>query len=116
MDELEPIKIIYQDEYLIVVSKPINLPVHKNDFMPHDAPYLNKAIGQITGKGVYNVHRLDSKTSGIIILAFSSEIAHKLTIQFEQKVVKKTYVALTRMQPADSGKFEDKVFIKKKGR
>lgn len=109
------INILYQDEYLIVVDKPVDLPVHKNDFMPHDAPYLTKLIGEITGKWIYNVHRLDSKTSGVIVLAFSSEIAHELTLQFERKEVKKTYFAIVQGNPGE-GTFDDKVLVKKKSK
>jgi len=109
------IPIIYQDEHLIVVNKPIELPVHKNDFMPNDAPYLTKLIGDITGKWIYNVHRLDSKTSGVIVLALSSEMAKELTQQFERKEVQKTYFALVQGNPGE-GTFDQKVLVKKKSK
>ncbi|MFP4025097.1 MAG: RluA family pseudouridine synthase [Thiohalospira sp.] len=108
-------EIIYQDQYLLVCNKPPNLPVHKNDFMPHDAPYLTKQIGQLLNKSVYNVHRLDSKTSGLIVLAFSPEIAKNLTLQFEHKEVEKTYYALVKGNP-ESGTFNEDVLIKKRGK
>jgi len=107
------IPVIYQDNDLVVVEKPVNIPVHKNDFMPKDAPYLTKIVGQLTGKSVYNVHRLDSKTSGLIVLAFSKEIAHALTLQFEKKEVCKTYYAIVRGNPGE-GTFDHKVIVKKK--
>ena len=113
MKDSNQVSIIYQDDYLIVCDKPINLPVHKNDFMPHDAPYLTKVIGQLTQKSVYNVHRLDSKTSGLIVLAFSPEMAKNLTLQFERKEVEKTYYALVKGNPG-SGTFDENVLIKKK--
>ena len=113
-DEIQP-KIIYQDNDLIVCNKPINLPVHKNDFMPHDAPYLTKKIGQILDKSVYNVHRLDSKTSGLIVLALNTKVAKNLTLQFERKEVAKTYYALVKGNP-DSGTFNENVLIKKRGK
>ena len=69
------IPIFFQDEHIIVVDKAAELPVHKNDFMPHDAPYLTKLVGDLTGPWIFNVHRLDSKTSGLIVLTFSSEAA-----------------------------------------
>jgi len=109
------IPVLYRDEHLIVLDKPIDLPVHKNDFMAHDAPYLTKYAGDLTGKWVLNVHRLDSKTSGVIVLAFSKEIAHDLTLQFEQKEVKKIYYAIVQGDPG-SGKFERKVLVKKKSK
>lgn len=107
------IPIIYQDEHIIVVNKPIDLPVHKNDFMPNDAPYLTKLIGDISGKWIYNVHRLDSKTSGVIVLALSSEIAREMTLQFERKEVRKTYYAIVQSNPGE-GSFDRKVLVKKK--
>lgn len=113
MDKNFSIPVIYSDDQLLVVDKPAGLPVHKNDFMPHDAPYLTKLLGDITGKWIYNVHRLDSKTSGVMILALSSEIARELTLQFERKEVKKKYVAVVQGNPGE-GVFNEKVLVKKK--
>jgi tRNA pseudouridine65 synthase len=107
--------VLYRDKYLIVVDKPVNLPVHKNDFMPHDAPYLTKLLGEMEEKWIHNVHRLDSKTSGVIVLAFSKEVAHELTLQFERKEVDKTYYALVLGNPGE-GTFNSKVLVKKKSR
>ncbi len=107
------IPVLYRDEHLIVVDKPTDLPVHKNDFMPHDADYLTKLAGDMTGKWIYNVHRLDSKTSGAIVLAFSKEVAHELALMFERKEVQKTYLAIVQGQPGE-GTFDRKVLVKKK--
>ncbi len=107
------IPVVFQDEHLIVVNKPVDLPVHKNDFMVHDAPYLTKLLGDITGKWIYNVHRLDSKTSGVIVLTFSSECAKILTQQFENKKVQKSYIAIVQGNPGE-GTFDTKVLVKKK--
>lgn len=107
------ISILFQDEHIIVVEKPRDLPVHKNDFMPNDAPYLTKLLGDLTGKWIYNVHRLDSKTSGVMVLALSSEIAHELSLQFERKEVKKTYYSIVQGEPGE-GTFDRKVMVKKK--
>lgn len=105
--------ILFQDDYIIVVDKPIDLPVHKNEFMPEDADYLTKQLGLLTGRSVYPVHRLDAKTSGVIALAFSREIASILTKQFEQKQVKKTYAIVCKDNPGE-GCFDKPVLIKKK--
>jgi len=105
--------IVFQDEAMIAVCKPVDLPVHKNDFMPADAEYLTKQVGQLTGQSVYPVHRLDSKTSGIIVLAFSREVAATLAKQFEQRHVKKTYLLISKGIPGE-GVFTNDVLIKKK--
>ncbi|MBS2099990.1 RluA family pseudouridine synthase [Carboxylicivirga linearis] len=110
---MSDIKVIFQDDDLIVVDKPVDLPIHKNDFMPADAPYLTKEIGVLTGKSVFPVHRLDSKTSGVIVLAFSREIASELAQQFEQRKVEKTYAVVCKGIPGE-GTFNKPVVIKKK--
>lgn len=109
------IPVLYQDEHLILVDKPIKLPVHKNKHLAYDAPYLTKMVGEQTGKWVYNVHRLDAKTSGVILLAFSSEMAQHLTKQFEQRTVSKSYLALLKGIPGE-GTFDQPVLDRKKGR
>ncbi len=109
------IPVIYQDNYLIVVDKPVDLPVHKNDFMPKDADYLTKIVGDITGKWIYNVHRLDAKTSGVIILALDSDMAKKLSLKFEHKEIKKTYNAIVLGNPGN-GDYNRKVLVKKKSK
>lgn len=113
MQDTINIPILYQDDEIIVVNKPVDLPVHKNDFMPHDAAYLTKLVGELTGKWIYNVHRLDSKTSGVIVLALSSEIAREMTLKFERKEVKKTYNSIVLGVPGE-GAFDRKVLVKKK--
>lgn len=107
------IPVLYKDEFLIVVEKPAGLSVHKNDFMPHDAPYLTKLVGENTGRRIFNVHRLDARTSGVIVLAFSSEMAHQLTVQFEHKEVFKKYVAVVQGNPGE-GVFNIEVRVKKR--
>ncbi|WP_430810276.1 MULTISPECIES: RluA family pseudouridine synthase [unclassified Carboxylicivirga] len=105
--------VLYQDDYLVAVNKPVDLPVHKNDFMPADADYLTKLVGQLTDRPVFPVHRLDAKTSGLIVLAFSREVAAALAKQFEQRKVDKSYMLLCKGVPGE-GVFTNEVLIKKK--
>lgn len=108
------IPVLYQDDDIIVVDKKEGLAVHKNKHMAHDAPYLTKLLGDQCAKWVYNVHRLDAKTSGVMVLAFSSEVAKTLTQQFEKRTVEKTYLALVKGQPASTGHFDKEVVDRKK--
>ena len=107
------VPIIYKDEHIVVVNKPIGLAVHKNKHMAHDAPYLTKILGDQLGCWVYNVHRLDAKTSGAMVLALSSEIANVLTKQFEKRTVSKTYCALVKGNPGN-GTYDKQVVDRKK--
>ena len=112
--ELTSEQILHHDEYLVVVNKPIELPVHKNEFMPVDADYLTKLVGKFIGASVYPVHRLDAKTSGVIVLALSRDIANQLAVQFEQRQVEKKYLVIVKGEPDAEGEFDTPVVIKKK--
>ncbi len=115
MDSIQ-ISIIYEDNDIVVVDKPEGLPVHKNDFMQHDADYLTKNLGKQLGKGIFNVHRLDAKTSGVMVLALSSEVANLLTKQFENKEVDKEYTTIVLGDLPEAGTIDRKVTVKKKTR
>jgi tRNA pseudouridine65 synthase len=82
--------------------------------MPRDAPYLTKVLGQQLDCSVYNVHRLDAKTSGVIVLALNPEVAHQLTNQFAAKSVEKIYVAIVKGIPGE-GLFDRPVKKAKRG-
>lgn len=114
MDQL--LDIVYKDEHLLVINKPIGLPVHKTQGMPHDAPYVTKVVGLELGGSVYNVHRLDAKTSGILLLARTPEVANQLTGQFANRLVGKTYVAIVKGVPPAEGTFDLPVRKARKGK
>jgi len=114
MTEQPEITILFQDEHLLVVDKPTQLPTHKSEWMPHDAPYLTKVLGQQLGCSIYNVHRLDAKTSGVMMVALTPDIARVLTEQFAGKMVRKSYQAIVKGCPGD-GVFDRKVKKAKHG-
>lgn len=110
------LEIIYEDEYLVAVNKPIGLPVHKGRGMAHDAPYVTKLLGQMLDCSVYNVHRLDAKTSGVLVLARSPEMANLLTTQFAERTVRKIYRAIVKGIPPEQGTFDLPVKKARKGK
>ena len=85
-------KILWQDEALLVVDKPAGLPTLP-DGWDTSAPYLKGLLESQVGR-VWIVHRLDRETSGVIILARSAEAHRELNRQFEQRLVQKIYHAL----------------------
>ena len=102
----QAISVLYQDEHLVVIDKPVGVPVHMTRGMPHDAAYVTKLLGQQLGGSFYNVHRLDAKTSGLLLLARSSGMAQQLTDQFARREVEKTYHAIVKGLPPDAGTFD----------
>ena len=88
-------KIIYEDEWLIVVSKPSGMPsVPGLDGNTSLLEHLQQEKGEI-----HSVHRLDMDTSGIMIFAKTEKVATSLQRQFEEHSVHKTYKA--RLCPSD---------------
>ncbi len=96
-------KIIFEDDHLLVVNKPAGLPVLP-DGWEKDSPYLVKQIEEEFGK-VFIVHRLDKITSGVMVFARTPDVHRALNMQFEQQEAQKTYHALVEGSP----KWDEKV-------
>jgi RluA family pseudouridine synthase len=90
-------KILYEDQHLIVVDKPAGLPVLP-DGWEKDAPYLVKMLEEEFGK-VFIVHRLDKITSGVMVFARDADTHRALNIQFENHEAQKTYHAILEGNP-----------------
>jgi tRNA pseudouridine32 synthase / 23S rRNA pseudouridine746 synthase len=84
---------VYEDAYLLVVNKPeefFSVPGKKID--DSVLSRMRKQYPDATGPLV--VHRLDSATSGLILVAKTKEVHQNLQSQFIQRTIKKRYVAL----------------------
>ncbi len=100
-----PLDIVFEDEHLLVVSKPAGMVVHPaaghsagtlvNAVLAH-VPELT-GIGGVQRPGV--VHRLDKDTSGLILLAKDDATHQWLQNQFKDRKVQKTYIALVDGAP-----------------
>jgi len=96
-------KIIYEDNHLLVVDKPAGLSVLP-DGWEKNSEYLVKMLQEQYGK-IFIVHRLDNLTSGVLVFARAAEIHRALNIQFENHEAQKTYHAILEGNP----KWEEKV-------
>lgn len=90
-------KILHEDEHLLVIDKPAGLPVLP-DGWEKDAPYLVKSLEEQYGK-IFIVHRLDKITSGVMIFARNAETHRLLSVQFEGHEVEKIYHAILEGNP-----------------
>ena len=108
-----PVRIVYEDDDLLVVDKPPGLVVHPapghpghtlaNAILPHLTQLPDSGDWQRPGI----VHRLDKDTSGLIIVAKTGPAHQDLTAQFKNRQVSKVYLALVdgRVNP-DEGVIE----------
>ena len=98
-------QILYEDNAILVVNKPPNLPVH-----PAGRFFFNTLIVHLKTKGFTNleestndyylVHRIDKETSGVLLLAKTREACNNLTAQFRNRETDKYYLAIARGTPA----------------
>ena len=98
-----PLKIVYEDNDIIVVNKPKGMVVHPANGNP-DGTLVNAVMalckGSLSGIGGEIrpgiVHRLDKDTSGLIIVA-KNDLAHiNMSKQIKDRQVKKIYIALVK--------------------
>jgi len=92
------IEIVYKDEWLEIVNKPSNLIVHHSKYARNlDEESLCQLINNNNSVDtLHPIHRLDRKTSGLIIFAKDKTIIPLFQELFDQQKVQKTYIALVR--------------------
>jgi len=92
------LSIIYQDEFIICVSKPNNVLVHhaRHSRNVADEKSLLQLLDKQFGGKFYPIHRLDRKTSGIILLAKETEYVSKFQDLFTDDEIQKTYYGVVR--------------------
>lgn len=88
--------IIYQDDHIVVVDKPQGMLVHRSKMAQDADTFLLQELRNQIGRRVNAVHRLDRKTSGLILFAFEGDITKQLQDQFLSKTVEKLYLAIVR--------------------
>ncbi len=94
-----PIKIIFEDEYIVVADKPRNMPTHPS--RGNSLPTLANAImARYGGDFVFRaVNRLDRDTSGLVIIAKDRISAYRLSEAMKTGKFKKKYKALLKGIP-----------------
>lgn len=94
---IESIEIIYDDEYIIAVNKPNNYLIHNSHYARNiQEPTLIDVLTEQLGYSPYPLHRLDRKTSGVIILAKDKSYISSFQPLFQEEAISKTYCAVVR--------------------
>lgn len=96
-----PLEVIYEDEDILAVDKPTNMPTHpsKGNSLPTLA---NAVMGYYGGNFVFrSVNRLDRDTSGIVIIAKNRLSASELSKSMKRGEWQKTYHAIVDGVPTE---------------
>ena len=116
-ENIEPIPlkldIIYEDEYIVAVNKPINMPVHpsRGNHLPTVANGIRAYFGH---PFVFRaINRLDRDTSGIVLIAKDRLSGAKLYQSMKSKKFYKTYIAEISGTPEPKHGFIDAPIARK---
>ena len=93
--------ILYEDNHIIVVLKPHNIPSQEDESKDKDMltmvkEYVKEKYNKPGNVYIGLVHRLDRPTGGIMVFARTSKAASRLSEQFKNGEAEKTYFAITK--------------------
>lgn len=119
MESYHGVSIVYEDNHLLVVVKPPNMPTQADDSGDADLHSTMKAyIAERYSKpgAVYLglVHRLDRPVGGLVVLAKTSKAADRLSAQVRDKTMHRQYVAAVRGRAKEADEICD--FLLKDGK
>jgi tRNA pseudouridine65 synthase len=115
VETARPIPVLYEDDQLVAVAKPSGMFVHRSAADRSATEFVVQTVRDQLNCFVYPVHRLDRPTSGVLLLAKSSEAAALYSAMFAERRVQKSYLALVRGHTPDNGKI-DRPLVSDKGR
>lgn len=95
-------KILFRDDWLVAVDKPVGLLVHRTELARAEAYALQLVRNQLRQR-VYAIHRLDRPTSGVLLFGLSPEAGAVMSRLFEQRQIEKRYLAVVRGWPEPQG-------------
>jgi tRNA pseudouridine65 synthase len=90
------LEILYQDDHLIAINKPHGLLVHRSKIADDAKEFALQLLRDQVGKQVNPTHRLDRKTSGVLLFAFDKSTEIAMQKQFQESLVDKHYLAIVR--------------------
>ncbi len=111
--DILPIKgeldILYEDEDIIAVNKPANMPTHPTKYHIDDT-LANLVCGYLGDSFVFRaVNRLDKDTTGVVLIAKNRYSAEMLNRQIRNKEIQKEYIAICEGIIEQSGQIEENI-------
>ena len=113
MNAMNNLKILYEDNHIIVVVKPANVltqsdATHDNDMLSIIKKYLKEKYNKPGNVYLGMVHRLDRPVSGVMVFAKTSKAANRLSEQIRNHSFSKKYLAIVHgINLEDVGNFTD---------
>lgn len=109
------INILYEDNHLLVVEKPVNILSQSDNTKDKDLlaivkEYIKEKYNKPGNVYVGLVHRLDRPVGGIMVFAKTSKAAARLSKEISEHKMKKYYLAIVNgIIPEEKGTYHDKL-------
>lgn len=99
---MDQLSILYRDHRLVAINKPPGLLVHRSPMARDATEFAVQRLRDQLGQRVFPVHRLDRKTSGVLLFALDETTSVSMQGQFAGGLVRKGYLAIVRGYTDDS--------------
>lgn len=97
------LEVLFEDKDIIAINKPHGLMVHRSKLSGNTNTFALQQLRDQIDQHVFPIHRLDRKTSGVLLFSKKQELIKPLQQQFESQQVKKVYWAILRGYTEDKG-------------
>ncbi len=97
------LEVLFRDDHVVAVHKPAGLLVHRTKLDAGERRWLVQTLRRQLRRRVYPVHRLDKGASGVMLFALCREVAAALGEAVRGHLLHRTYVAVVRGLPPESG-------------
>ena len=113
---MQQLKVIYEDNHIIVVEKPVNIPSQADktgniDLLTIIKQYIKEKYQKPGNVYLGLVHRLDRPVGGVMVFAKTSKAASRLSNQVREKQFEKTYLTIVNgKMEQNTGTLEDYLY------
>jgi tRNA pseudouridine65 synthase len=90
------LELLYQDEFIVAMNKPHGLLVHQSPIARDAEEFALQLLRDQLGQTVYPAHRLDRKTSGVLLFSLDKQTDRLMQQKFQNREIDKRYLALLR--------------------
>ena len=110
---MQKLKVIYEDNHIIVVEKPVNIPSQGDktediDMLTIIKEYLKEKYNKPGNVYLGLIHRLDRPVGGVMVFAKTSKAAARLSEEVRNKIFQKTYLVVANgKMEKEKGTLED---------
>ena len=112
------LKVLYEDNHIIVVEKPVNIPSQADktgdlDMLTIIKQYLKEKYNKHGNVYLGLIHRLDRPVGGVMVFAKTSKASARLSEQVRNKEFQKTYLVISNGKMEDTKRDIRRLSIKK---